>query len=201
MSRTRSKQPPSNSRLSMPKRYLIVPEFMFKPDPDFGNKAVIDILSRAGLRTFWFLFSQYKGRNNGDFSIAPAICDKYGISRTTARKGVAELAYLGLIVETRQGGLNKPSLFGLTWLGLDEEYSFKFDDGIEASATPMRCWMLQYRRLRTRHLCDEYERKLAADAARRANRQDTGKEKKAPHPWQLYEGVQTGGQGKLKKLA
>lgn len=138
------------------------------PDPDFGNKPAIDILSRAAWCTLFFLFGQYKGRNNGDFSIASKICEKYGMSRTTARKGLAELAYLGLVIETRRGGLNQTSLFGLTWLGLDDDVSYKFDDGIKPSKIPMRFWMLQYKNLRTLHWVNEHERNVATNASRRA---------------------------------
>lgn len=158
----------SNSRVSMPKRYLALPELLFRPDPDFNGKAAIDVLSRAALRTLLFLLSQYRGHNNGDFTIAPAACEKHRISRATARRGIAELAFYGLAVETRRGGLNTPSLFGVAWLGLDEEPSYKFDEGVEASPTPLRCWTLQYRSLRTRHLCDEHERNLRASSTRLA---------------------------------
>ncbi|MEA3276000.1 MAG: hypothetical protein U9Q81_12050 [Pseudomonadota bacterium] len=160
------KPAPSNSRASMPKRYLALPEFLFRPDPDFDGRAGIDVLSKSALRTLWLLLSQYRGRNNGDFTIAPATCANYGMSRTTARRGIAELAYLGLVAETRRGGLNRPSLFGVTWLGLDDDAAHKFDEGIEASSVPLRCWMLQYRSTRTRHLCEEHERNLAAAFAR-----------------------------------
>jgi hypothetical protein len=120
------------------------------------------VLTRAALRTLLFLFSQYNGRNNGDFSIAPKLCRMFRISRTTARKGAAELAYYGLIVETRRGGLNSPSLFGIAWLGLDEEVSYKFDDTIKPSVTPLQCYRLQYRHLRTKHLCAEHEKNIGA---------------------------------------
>jgi hypothetical protein len=134
-----------------------MPFFFFQPSPDFDNKAPFDVMSKAALRTLGFLASQYRGANNGDLSIAPKVCKPYGIPRSTARKGVAELAYLGLVVETRRGGLNLPALYGLTWLGLDEEVSFKFDEGITASEKPLEAWTMQYRHLRTRHLAAEHE--------------------------------------------
>jgi hypothetical protein len=162
----------------MPKRYFALPEFMFRPDPDFDGRRAFDAMSRTALRVLLFLFSQYKGRNNGDFSIAPKICADNGFSRNTAREGVAELAYLGLVIETRRGGLNRSSLYGFTWLGLDEEVAYKFDDNIKASPEPMRCWMLQYRSLRTRHLCLEHEAKLQKKRQERAERH--GEYKKVP---------------------
>ena len=144
----------------MPKRYLAMPEFLFQPSPDFGGRVPFDVMSKAAFRTLGFLMSQYKGFNNGDLAIAPKVCKAYGIPRTTARKGVAELAYLGLVVETRRGGLNLPSLYGLAWLGLDSEVAGKFDDGISASADPPRAWMLQFAEKRTRHLVAEHAKTL-----------------------------------------
>ena len=154
----KEKTPPSNSRLSLPKQYFAMPRFLFQPSPDFDNRAPFDVLSKAAIQALGFLFSQYNGRNNGDMSAAPKVCGKYGIGRTTARRGVAELAFYGLIVETRRGGLNQTGLFGLAWLGLDDEVSYKFDDGIVASANPLETWTLQHRDKRTKHLVDEYQR-------------------------------------------
>lgn len=153
---SRRKTPPSNSRLSLPKRYFAMPHFLFQPSADFDNRAPFDVLSRSALRALGFLMSQYRGANNGDLSIAPKLCKAYGIGRTTARKGLCELAYYGLIVETRQGSINRCGLYALAWLGLDEEVAYKFDDHVKATAKPPETWTLQYRANRTRHLCAEH---------------------------------------------
>jgi len=155
---SRRKTPASNSRLSMPKRYFAAPHFLLQPSPDFGNRAPFDVLSRPALRTLFFLMAQYRGNNNGDLSIAPKLCRDYNIGRTTARKGLCELAYFGLVVETRQGALNRCGLYALAWLGIDDEVSHKFDDGIKASSIPLQAWTLQHRNKRTKHLVDEYQR-------------------------------------------
>jgi hypothetical protein len=130
----------------------------------------LDVLSRGASRTLFFLFGQYNGWNNGNFSIAPKICKEHGIPKTTARRGAAELAHWGLIVETRQGSLNKPSLFGVAWLGLDKEVDFKFDEGIEASSLPLPIWKREYRSKRTLHLVVEHENNLASRKGGRWNK-------------------------------
>ncbi|MFY9976091.1 MAG: hypothetical protein WAK53_17690 [Chromatiaceae bacterium] len=147
----------SNSRLSLPKPFIALPQFLFQRSPDFDDRAPLDVMSEAARRTLYFLLSQYQGRNNGDLAIAPKTCEKYGIPRSIARRGITELAYHGLVVETRRGSLNRTSLFGVTWLGLDEEVSHKFDEGVEPSPVPLQSWTLQYRRTRTAHLVKEHE--------------------------------------------
>lgn len=142
----------------MPKRYFAMPHFMFQPSPDFDNRAPFDAMSKAAIQALGLLLNQYNGRNNGDLSAAPKVCEAYGIGRTTARRGIVELAFCGLIVETKRGGLNQTGLFGLAWLGLDEEVSHKFDDGIEASSIPLQTWTMQHRTKRTKHLVDEHQR-------------------------------------------
>lgn len=162
---SRRKQPPSNSRASLPKRFFAMPFFLFQPSPDFDNRAPFDVLSRPALRTLFFLASQYRGCNNGDLSIAPKLCKDYKIGRTTARKGLCELAYYGLIVETRRGALNRCGLYALAWLGLDEEVAHKFDDDLKATEKPPETWMLQFRANRTRHLCDEHLKNINRHSA------------------------------------
>jgi hypothetical protein len=59
--------------------------------------------------------------NNGDLSIAPKILQPRGwTSQDQVHKAKEELIHLGLIILTRQGGLNMPSLYALTWLAIDE---------------------------------------------------------------------------------
>lgn len=67
------------------------------------------------------LFYQFNGSNNGDLSATWKQVQKRGWrSRNTLHKCLKELLESGFIVKTRQGGKNKPCLYGVTWLGIDE---------------------------------------------------------------------------------
>jgi hypothetical protein len=67
------------------------------------------------------LFSQYRGHNNGDFSIVwPLMKGRGWRSKDTLYSARDELNDNGFIVLTRQGGKHQCSLYGVTWLGIDE---------------------------------------------------------------------------------
>jgi hypothetical protein len=64
---------------------------------------------------------QYRGANNGDLSTAWRVMQPRGWrSRDTLGRAQVELLHFGLIEKTRQGGLNVPNLFALTWRSIDE---------------------------------------------------------------------------------
>ena len=167
-----SRRNQSHSRSSAPKRFLSLPWFLLEKSPDFGDKAPLHAMSESARQTLYFLLWQYNGRNNGDLSIAPAVCAKYGIARSVARRGLMALAHCGLVIETRHGGLNHCSLYAITWLGIDAEVSSKFDDGIEPSPVPLRAWMAQYAHHRTRHLVEKHEKFLQSRKGGRLNGRD-----------------------------
>ncbi|NBW13577.1 MAG: hypothetical protein EBR82_36785 [Caulobacteraceae bacterium] len=65
---------------------------------------------------------QYKGGNNG----ALVACEKYlrplgWKSKDVISRSVKELLEKGLLIKTRQGGLNSPSLFALSFHNLDRD--------------------------------------------------------------------------------
>lgn len=66
--------------------------------------------------------SLFRGNNNGDLAaLAPAIMEPLGWrSRSTLTRAIGELVEHGLLELTRQGGRNMPSLYALSWLGIDE---------------------------------------------------------------------------------
>lgn len=67
------------------------------------------------------LLAQFKGRNNGDLCAAWVLMASRGWkSRDTLSRALAELRHYGLIQLTRQGGLNLPSLYAVTWKPVDE---------------------------------------------------------------------------------
>ena len=80
--------------------------------PAFAN------LSPNAHKVLNYLASQCKGRNNGDLDISEKNARKRGwyISGASLRRGATELENAGFIELTRQGGRNKASLYGLSWL-------------------------------------------------------------------------------------
>lgn len=65
--------------------------------------------------------AQYRGTNNGDLSAAWSIMQKRGWkSRDTLGRALKEALDRGFIELTRQGGRNRPNLYALTWLRIDE---------------------------------------------------------------------------------
>jgi hypothetical protein len=64
---------------------------------------------------------QYNGTNNGDLCAAwTLMCKRGWKSRDTLHRALLELRYYGFLDMTRQGGINKPSLYAITWQKVDE---------------------------------------------------------------------------------
>lgn len=67
------------------------------------------------------LFSQYRGRNNGDLSCAWGTVKDRGVgSHRTVQRAEKELIDTGWIFRTRQGGKNRCNLYALTFYDIDE---------------------------------------------------------------------------------
>ena len=82
-------------------------------------------LTGAALRLLLALVYQFRGRNNGNLSAAPAVMQKHGFnSRDTLQRAKQQLLDANLIVETRPGRFTNPggicALYALTWLPVDE---------------------------------------------------------------------------------
>jgi hypothetical protein len=74
-----------------------------------ANKLIID------------LGSYYYGTNNGDLCATWSMMQKRGWrSSETLNVKLQELRHYGFIVETQQGGLNRPTLYALTWKRIDK---------------------------------------------------------------------------------
>lgn len=85
-----------------------------------------------------YLASQYDGFNNGDLTIAYSVARAKGITANgSLRRGAQELIEAGLIMLTRQGGRNRPSLYALKWFSIDE-CKGKLD--VAATRTPPIDW-------------------------------------------------------------
>jgi hypothetical protein len=77
-------------------------------------------LSAYARRALLDLARPYNGHNNGDLALTWKMAHKVGWkSRDTLEKSIAELVHFGMIVRTRQGGLNSPNLYALTWIAID----------------------------------------------------------------------------------
>lgn len=75
----------------------------------YSNKLLID------------LGEQYNGFNNGDLCATWVFMKKRGWkSRDTLNDSLSELKHFCLITLTQEGGLNRPSLYALTWNKIDK---------------------------------------------------------------------------------
>lgn len=81
---------------------------------------------------------QYRGANNGDLTATWTVMRSLGWrSRDTLDRALAALRAAGLIELTRQGGINRCSLFALTWRPIDE-CGGKLD--VHATNVPSGLW-------------------------------------------------------------
>ena len=78
-------------------------------------------LSARACKALLFLAGQYNGRNNGDLSIAPKVAKTAGLKAGgNMHCAVTELIRAGFVIQTRQGGRNRCSLYALAWFAIDE---------------------------------------------------------------------------------
>jgi hypothetical protein len=90
------------------------------------------------------LLCQYNGYNNGDLCATWSLLSKRGWkSRDTRDRALKQLLASSFIVKTRQGekghtsGHRKPTLYAVTWLGIDE-CKGKLD--IRPNPAPLNTW-------------------------------------------------------------
>ena len=92
-----------------PFRYDVLRSPLFK---QLSSKAKALLLELVG---------QYNGYNNGDFSISfKQMKNKGWSSPTTLNEAKKELVETELVLITRQGGRNQCSLYGISFLAIDE---------------------------------------------------------------------------------
>jgi hypothetical protein len=95
-------------------------------------------MSPFAVKLFIDLYGQYRGTNNGDFTAAWSVMQPKGWrSKATLQKALQELMWFGMIELTRQGGLNRPSLYGVSFKAIDECWG-KLD--VPATRVPSRRW-------------------------------------------------------------
>jgi len=77
--------------------------------------------SGTAIKLLCDLARQYNGRNNGDLCAALTVIRSRGWRHDeTVGNALRELRHYGLLLLTRQGGLNKPNLYALTWQAIDD---------------------------------------------------------------------------------
>jgi hypothetical protein len=78
-------------------------------------------LSAKAVKLLIDVYAQYKGNNNGDFSIAWKLMVLRGWkSKQTLYAAKDELIEKGYLMLTRQGGKHQCSLYAVTWQSIDE---------------------------------------------------------------------------------
>lgn len=78
-------------------------------------------LGAWGVKLLIDLYAQYNGKNNGDLCAAFSMMKKRGWrSKGTLNKAITDLTNAGFIMQTRQGGKHKASLYAVTFRGVDE---------------------------------------------------------------------------------
>jgi hypothetical protein len=96
------------------------------------------LLSCHAVKLLIDLLAQYKGDNNGDLCMAWSMMSKRGWhSKVTLYKARNELLESGWIIVTRQGGKHAPSLYGITFYGIDYCHG-KLD--VSGSLVPSGLW-------------------------------------------------------------
>jgi len=77
-------------------------------------------LSARAVKALIDLYTQFRGANNGDLCAAWKVMARLGwTSKDQLHKALAELLEGGWIIVTRQGGRRIPTLYAVTWLGID----------------------------------------------------------------------------------
>jgi len=78
-------------------------------------------LSPYAVKLLIDLYMQYNSRNNGDFSAPWSMMKARGWrSPGTLSRAIKELLFYGWIIRSRVGGLNKCSLYAVTFQAIDE---------------------------------------------------------------------------------
>lgn len=97
-------------------------------------------LSPRAVKLLIDMFMQHRGRNNGDLVAAWAVMRTRGwTSKSQLAKALAELEATGWLLRTRQGGINRASLYAVTFLGI-EHCNGKLE--VKADPKPLNLWRL-----------------------------------------------------------
>ena len=88
---------------------------------DVMEHETFKLLSPRATKLLMDIASQYRGNNNGDLCAPFKLMKKRGWnSSDQLNRAKKELVSSGLLIVSRRGGLNKASLYALTWFSIDE---------------------------------------------------------------------------------
>jgi len=105
---------------------------------DYFTSPEYAALSSRAVKALVDIYCQFRGSNNGDLCAAWSIMSRRGwTSKDQLAKSVRELLDRGWIEITRQGGRRIPTLYAVTFLGIDK-CGGKLD--ISAHAAPSHLW-------------------------------------------------------------
>ena len=115
--------------------FAALPHSVFRP---FGGEpAPVAQLSTAARALLVDLAMQYDGSNNGDLTAALSVLSAYGWnSKGSLNDALVELVALGFLAVTRRGGRKIPSLYALTWHGIDSGPHDEKPDPV-----PLKLWL------------------------------------------------------------
>jgi hypothetical protein len=104
-------------------------------------------LSPRAVKLLVDLMAQYRGINNGDLTTAWSVMQRAGWhSKDLLKRATVELERRGWIIKTRQGSINAPTLWALTFHGIDDcrdkKGERKLDPGVKADSMPLHLWRL-----------------------------------------------------------
>jgi len=111
--------------------YSALPHDVFQ-SPQWGA------LSPRAAKLLIDVYCQYRGTNNGDLIASWSVMRKVGwTSKSQLAKSLAELEATRWLLRTRQGDINKPTLYAVTFKGIDH-CGGKLE--IQADPKPSHAW-------------------------------------------------------------
>ena len=109
-----------NERRRRIKGRQTIKQFLMLPHNVLNHPAFVSLNSRA-VKLLLDIAVQYNGRNNGDLCAPLSLMSLRGWnSSDQLHKAKKELVRNELIMVSRQGGINKTTLFAVTWVPVDE---------------------------------------------------------------------------------
>ena len=94
--------------------------FVMLPHHVLGDE-IFRTLSCRATKLLIDLLAQYRGHNNGDLAATLKMMQERGWnSSDQLQKAKNEVIEKDVIIVTRQGGINKCSLYAVTWFPIDE---------------------------------------------------------------------------------
>ena len=126
-----------NERRRRIKGRQTINQFLMLPHNVLNHPAFVSLHSRA-VKLLLDIAVQYNGRNNGDLCAPLSLMSLRGWkSSAQLHKAKKELVRNELIMVSRQGGINKATLFAVTWVPVDE-CNGKLDIAATKTA-PVKC--------------------------------------------------------------